>query len=71
MWSPSEENALKNLKNLSKPKFRIMQKRNFPNIIGTSKLSPFIKFGQIHVETVWSECVKIKISTSKYLAEIG
>ena len=73
MWSPSEENALKELKKFIKTKIsNYAEKRNFPNIIGTSKLSPFIKFGQIHVETVWSECVKNKnIGTSKYLAEIG
>ena len=37
-------------------------------------MSPFIKFGQIHVETIWSECIKKKpktIGTSKFLAEIG
>ena len=48
--------------------------RNLPNKIGTSKLSPFIKFGQIHVQTIWEECVKKKpktIGTSKFLAEIG
>ena len=48
--------------------------RNFPNIVGTSKLSPFIKFGQLHVETIWNECIKKKpktIGTSKFLAEIG
>ena len=28
------------------------------NIVGTSKLSPFIKFGQLHVETIWKECLK-------------
>ena len=49
------------------------EKRNFPNIIGTSKLSPFIKFGQIHVETIWDECKnKTKsIGTTKFLTEIG
>ena len=48
--------------------------RNFPNIAGTSKLSPFIKHGQIHVETIWSECTNAKIKTigtSKFLTEIG
>ena len=35
--------------------------RNYPNTLGTSKLSPFIKFGQLHVETIWDECKKIKI----------
>jgi deoxyribodipyrimidine photo-lyase len=74
IWSPSEESALKELRNFVK--YRIMNYsdgRNFPNIIGTSKLSPFIKFGQIHVETIWNECMSVKktIGTSKFLAEIG
>ena len=46
--------------------------RNFPNRIGTSKLSPYIKHGQIHVETIWEECNKVKNSgVNKFLAEIG
>ena len=75
LWSPSEENALKELKNFVKNKIiNYSDARNFPNIIGTSKLSPFIKFGQIHVETIWSECFSAKnksIGTSKFLTEIG
>jgi deoxyribodipyrimidine photo-lyase len=75
LWSPSEENALKELQKFIK--YRITNYsdgRNFPNIIGTSKLSPFIKYGQIHVETIWSECMNAKnktVGTSKFLAEIG
>ena len=75
IWSPSEENALKELQNFIKNRIiNYSDGRNFPNIIGTSKLSPFIKFGQIHVETIWSECTNPKnktIGTSKFLAEIG
>ena len=74
-WSPSEESALKELQNFIKSRINnYSDKRNFPNIIGTSKLSPFIKFGQIHVETIWNECMKSKnktIGTSKFLTEIG
>ena len=59
--SPSEENALKELKNFIKNRIEnYSNARNFPNILGTSKLSPFIKHGQIHVETIWEECNKIK-----------
>ncbi len=72
-WYPSEENAKKELK-----KFIIngivnyADARNFPYIKGTSKLSPFIKHGQIHVETIWEECSKIKNKgVGKFLAEIG
>ena len=46
--------------------------RNFPSILGTSKLSPFIKHGQIHVETIWEECIKLnRYGVNKFLAEIG
>ena len=75
IWSPSEDNALKELQNFIKEKIsNYSEGRNFPNLVGTSKLSPFIKFGQLHVETIWSECLKKKtktIGTSKFLAEIG
>ena len=46
-WHPSEENALKELKIFIKNKIEsYADARNFPYIIGTSKLSPFIKHGQ-------------------------
>ena len=72
-WEPSEEKALKELKNFIKERIEnYSEARNFPNLIGTSKLSPYIKHGQIHVETIWQECAKIKKqSINKYLTEIG
>ena len=75
LWTPSEEEALKELKNFIKDRItNYSDGRNFPNILGTSKLSPFIKHGQVHVETIWNECINTKtktIGTSKFLAEIG
>ena len=72
-WEPSEEKALKELKNFIKDRIENYSVgRNFPNLIGTSKLSPYIKHGQIHVETIWQEFIKIKKNgINKYLAEIG
>ena len=72
-WLPSEDHALKQLKQfLSNQIDKYTEARNFPNILGTSKLSPYIKHGQIHVETIWDECIKIKKNgTSKFLTEIG
>ena len=50
---------LKELKNFIKERItNYSEGRNFPNIAGTSKLSPFIKFGQLHVETIWDECIR-------------
>ena len=72
-WEPSEEKALKELKNFIKIRIEnYSEARNFPNLYGTSKLSPYIKHGQIHVETIWEECRKInKKGINKYLSEIG
>ena len=75
IWSPNEDTALIELQNFIEERIsNYSEGRNFPNINGTSKLSPFIKFGQLHVETIWSECIKKKsktVGTSKFLAEIG
>ena len=75
IWSPDEQSAFKELENFIDERVaNYSEGRNFPNIAGTSKLSPFIKFGQLHVETIWNECLKKKsknIGTSKFLAEIG
>ena len=72
-WVPSEQRALKELKkfiNIGIDNYS--EGRNFPSIEGTSKLSPYIKHGQIHVETIWEECVKNKKKgLEKFLAEIG
>ncbi len=71
-WYPSEENALRNLRAFTKVIENYSNSRNFPSISGTSKLSPYIKHGQIHVETIWEECSKIKKSgVNKFLTEIG
>ena len=72
-WHPNEENALKELKFFISSKIEnYSEARNFPNTEGTSKLSPFIKHGQIHVETIWEECIKNKKKNiNKFLTEIG
>ena len=74
-WLPSEESALKELKNFIEDRITdYSEGRNFPSISGTSKLSPFIKHGQIHVETIWDECINVRnktIGNSKFLTEIG
>ena len=61
VWFPNEQSALRELQNFIKERItNYSEGRNFPNISGTSKLSPFIKFGQLHVETIWNECIKKK-----------
>jgi len=74
-WTPSEQEAKKHLNELIKNKIEDYgDARDIPGIDGTSKLSPFLKFGQIHVETIWKKCQDIKIKKigyRKYINELG
>ncbi|MDA9961114.1 FAD-binding domain-containing protein [Candidatus Pelagibacter sp.] len=48
--------------------------RDIPSVEGTSKLSPYIKHGQIHVASIWKKCSEIKskgIGYRKYINELG
>jgi len=74
-WKPSEKEAIKNIKNFIKDGIiEYDQNRNIPGIEGTSKISPYLAFGQIHVETIWEECQKIQNKGNgyrKYINELG
>ena len=74
-WNPCELEATEKLKFFLNTKIeQYSNQRNIPSITGTSKLSPYIKNGQLHVETIWEETIKIKeknIGKNKFLAEIG
>jgi len=74
-WNPSENEAKNYLHGLIKNKIKDYgEMRDIPGVDGTSKLSPFLKFGQIHVETIWQKCEEIKIKKigyRKYINELG
>jgi deoxyribodipyrimidine photo-lyase len=74
-WEPSEENAEKILNNfINKSIENYAIDRDIPSIEGTSKLSPYLKFGQISVHKIIQKCLEIKnkkIGYRKYVNEIG
>ena len=74
-WDPSELEAKKYLKILIKDKLaNYGDTRDFPSIDGTSKISPFLKHGQIHVETIWNKCQEVEVKGKgyrKYINELG
>jgi len=74
-WEVSENNSKKILKNLIENKIKDYgTARDIPSIEGTSKLSPYIKHGQIHVASIWEKCSEIKskgIGYRKYINELG
>ena len=73
-WKVSENDSKKILKNLIENKIKDYgTSRDIPSIEGTSKLSPYIKHGQIHVSTIWKKCSEIKskgIGYRKYINEL-
>jgi len=74
-WEPSEEKADKILNNFIKSSIENYAiNRDIPSIEGTSKLSPYLKFGQISVHKIMQKCLEIKnkkIGYRKYINEIG
>ena len=74
-WEPSEEKADKILNNFIKSSItNYAINRDIPSIEGTSKLSPYLKFGQISVHKIMQKCLEIKnkkIGYRKYVNEIG
>ena len=74
-WKVSENESKKILKNLIENKIKDYgTSRDIPSIEGTSKLSPYIKHGQIHVGSIWKKCSEIKskgIGYRKYINELG
>ena len=74
-WKVSENDSKKILKNLIENKIKDYgTSRDIPSIEGTSKLSTYIKHGQIHVGSIWKKCSEIKskgIGYRKYINELG
>ena len=74
-WEVSENKSKKILKDLLENKIKDYgTNRDIPSIEGTSKLSPYIKHGQIHVGSIWEKCNKLKskgIGYRKYINELG
>ena len=74
-WIPSESKAQEYLDNfVNKNILKYGVNRDFPSINGTSKLSPYIRNGQINVGDIWEKCKKLKsknVSVKKYTNEIG
>jgi len=74
-WKISENDSKKILNELIENKIKDYgTTRDIPSVEGTSKLSPYIKHGQIHVSSIWKKCNDIKskgIGYRKYINELG
>ena len=74
-WKISESESQNLLNDLIKNKINSYgTDRDIPSVNGTSKLSPYIKHGQIHVENIYKKCSEVKpknINIKKYTNELG
>ena len=73
-WKVSEqESGIQLKKFLNERIHKYGNDRDYPSLNGSSKLSPYIRNGQINVNKIWSNCSKLKknISVRKYLNELG
>ncbi len=74
-WEVSESKSKIILKDLLENKINDYgTTRDIPSIEGTSKLSPYIKHGQIHVGTIWKKCGQLRsknIGYRKFINELG
>lgn len=73
-WSPGEKGAQHQLKRFLK--YRVatyLKDRDFPGKEGTSRLSPYLHFGEISPFTLWHEVHEVPKSPSRdtYLKELG
>ena len=74
-WVPSESDALKKINSfLTNDVADYGINRDIPSINGTSKISPYLALGQIHVKTIWEKSQKIEKKGKgyrKYINELG
>jgi len=75
-WHPGEKGALDELNRFLKAGLSHYSKaRDLPDRMGTSRLSPYLHFGEIGPRQVWSEVYERKNSASEavqcYLRELG
>ncbi|MCM8774787.1 MAG: DNA photolyase family protein [Candidatus Omnitrophica bacterium] len=69
-WKPGERNAQKILRKFAKgPVLHYREERDRPDHEGTSRLSPYLHFGEISPRTVWNAIPKSQRSLS-YLRQI-
>lgn len=69
-WTPTEREALKRMEDfVNSCLIDYAQARDFPALNGTSKLSPYLHFGQLSIRTLWHACSNR--GADAFLRELG
>jgi deoxyribodipyrimidine photo-lyase len=71
MWTPGEVGAASNLEAfLGGAITGYRENRNVPSVVGTSRLSPHIRFGEVSIRRVWN-AARAKMAASPQVASDG
>ena len=70
-WQPGEAGALERLEDFAARAARYQDRRNFPSVEGTSRLSPHLAFGEISPATIWRRTAQLGGSIGTFRGELG
>ncbi|MDM7996708.1 MAG: deoxyribodipyrimidine photo-lyase [Acidobacteriota bacterium] len=72
-WQPGEANAQKLLRRfVAQAMEDYPEQRDLPAVCGTSRLSPYLHFGEISPRRVWAECAKRRHAASQaFIRQLG
>ena len=70
-WTPGEAGAAERLRDFVDEAAQYDERRNLPDVEGTSRLSPHLHFGEISPATAWHATMKAGGSVDTFLGELA
>jgi deoxyribodipyrimidine photo-lyase len=70
-WTPGEGGAAERLETFTRRAARYAERRNLPYMLGTSRLSPHLHFGEVSPAQVWHAVANAGGSVATFLGELG
>ncbi|QEA16568.1 cryptochrome/photolyase family protein [Novosphingobium ginsenosidimutans] len=70
-WTPGEAGAAERLETFARRAARYAERRNLPAMLGTSRLSPHLHFGEVSPAQVWHGVANAGGSVDVFLGELG
>lgn len=70
-WTPGEGGAAQRLETFVRRAARYAERRNLPAMLGTSRLSPHLHFGEVSPAQVWHAVAGAGGSVETFLGELG
>ncbi len=65
VWRPGEDNAQKSVAKFCAAVAAYKAERDFPAVVGTSRLSPYLRHGELSVRQLWYEVARLDTGASR------